>query len=332
MLKRLTLLLLAAAFLIVASPVAPATAKPLEKGDHGKRVVQLQRALHLRPADGVFGPGTHRAVKRFPRRHDIRADGIVGAGTWSMIRRARGAGRSRHSRPRRTSRRSRHASSHRGARSSRHSRSRRTAGRSRGGVRVTGRGPSVRLLQRRLGIRADGVFGSGTARAVKRLQRRRGMAADGVVGPATWAALGVRGRHPVLKRTRLRSVGARSRRVPVAVSRAIAAADRIARAPYLYGGGHATFNDTAYDCSGSISYVLHHAGRLRRPLDSSALASYGAPGRGRYITIYTSPGHAFMLIRGRRYDTSARLSGRGSRWTSAMRGTAGYTVRHPPGL
>jgi len=315
MLKRLTLPFLAAVLVAAASPPTFAVAKPLEKGDRGKRVVQLQRALHLRPADGVFGPGTRRAVKRFQRRHDIRADGVVGAGTWSMIRRARGA------------RRSRRASSRRGA-----SHSRRGAGRSRGGVRVTGRGPSVRLLQRRLGLRPDGVFGPGTARAVKRLQRRHGMAADGVVGPATWAALRVRGRHPVLKRTRLRSVGARGRGVPVAVSRAIAAADRIARAPYLYGGGHATFNDTAYDCSGSISYVLHHAGRLRRPLDSSALASYGAPGRGRYITIYTSPGHAFMLIRGRRYDTSARLSSSGSRWTSTMRGTSGYTVRHPPGL
>jgi len=317
MLKRLALPLLAAALVSAASPVASAVAKPLEKGDRGERVVQLQRALHLRPADGVFGPGTRRAVKRFQRHHDIRADGVVGAGTWSMIRRARRATRSRRASSRRAPSRSARA---------------RAARRFRGGVRVTGRGPSVRLLQRRLGIRTDGVFGPGTARAVKRLQRRRGMAADGIVGPATWAALGVRGRHPVLKRTRLGSVGARGSGVPVAVSRAIAAADRIARAPYLYGGGHATFNDKAYDCSGSISYVLHHAGRLRRPLDSSALASYGAPGRGRYITIYTSPGHAFMLIRGRRYDTTARLSASGSRWTSKMRGTAGYTVRHPPGL
>jgi len=117
----------------------------------------------------------------------------------------------------------------------------------------------------------------------------------------------------------------------------IVAGNHVARKPYVYGGGHGggpegLFTDSAYDCSGSISYVLHHAGRLRRPLDSGALASYGAPGRGRYITIYTSPGHAFMLIRGRRYDTTARLSARGSRWTSTMRGTAGYTVRHPPGL
>ena len=311
--KRL-ICLLAAALVAAASSVASAEAKPLEKGDRGQRVVQLQRALHLRPADGVFGPGTHRAVKRFQRRHDLTADGVVGAGTWRMIRRARARTRTR------------------GAPRSRRSPARRATARSGGGVRVMSRGPSVRLLQRRVRIGVDGVFGPGTARAVKRFQRRRGMAADGVVGPATWAALGVRGRHPVLKRTRVRSVRRRGRGVPVAVRRAIAAGNRIARAPYLYGGGHATFNDRAYDCSGSISYVLHHAGRLRRPLDSRALASYGAPGRGRYITIYTSPGHAFMVIRGRRYDTTARLSARGSRWTSVMRSTAGYTVRHPPGL
>ncbi|MCW3010146.1 MAG: hypothetical protein JWO90_550, partial [Solirubrobacterales bacterium] len=118
---------------------------------------------------------------------------------------------------------------------------------------------------------------------------------------------------------------------PRTIARAIAAANRIARAPYVYGGGHASFNASGYDCSGSLSYVLHHAGLLRRPLDSSALASYGAPGRGRHITIYTNPGHAFMVIRGRRYDTSARYDG-GSRWTSKMRSTAGYVARHPPGL
>jgi peptidoglycan hydrolase-like protein with peptidoglycan-binding domain len=302
MFKRPIASLVAAVLLTAASPIASAEAKPLEKGDRGSRVVQLQRALHVRPADGVFGPGTVRAVKRFQRRHHITADGVVGASTWRMVRRARG------------------------------SRSRGKAASSSGGrVRVTGRGPSVRLLQRRLRIGQDGVFGPGTSRAVKRFQRRRGMAADGVVGPATWRALGIRGRHPVLKRARLRSRGSRSSGIPVAVRRAIAAANRIATKPYLYGGGHASFNASGYDCSGSISYVLHHAGRLRRPLDSGAFAGYGAPGKGRWITIYTNPGHAFMVIRGRRYDTSARGPG-GSRWSSTMRGTAGYTVRHPPGL
>jgi len=298
MIKRLASVL-AAALVAAAFLAASAQAKPLEKGDRGQRVVKLQRALHLSPADGVFGPGTTRAVKRFQRRHDLSADGVVGAGTWRMIRRARRA-----------------------------SRGRRATGARRAG-RSTSRGSSVRMLQRRLRVGADGVFGPGTARAVKRFQRRRGMAADGVVGPATWAALGVRGRRPVLKRARTRAVGRPG--VPKAVARAIAAANRIARKPYLYGGGHASFNAPGYDCSGSISYVLHHAGRLRRPLDSGALASYGAPGPGRYITIYSNPGHAYMVIRGRRYDTTARRTG-GSRWTSIERAAGGYTVRHPPGL
>lgn len=296
MTKRLASVLVAA--LVAAAPTASAEARSLRKGDSGPRVVKLQKELHVAPADGEFGAGTLRAVKRFQRRHDIAADGRVGAGTWSMIRRARKA-----SRPHRTA----------------------------GGTRVTGRGPSVRLLQRRLGVGADGVFGPGTTRAVKRFQRRKAMTADGIVGPATWVALGVRGRHPVLKRTKLGRAGARGSALPAAIGRAIAAGNAIATTPYVYGGGHASFNARGYDCSGSVSYVLHKAGLLRRPLDSSALASYGSPGRGRYITIYANAGHAFMVIRGRRYDTSMTGPG-GTRWGPGMRSTAGYTARHPPGL
>jgi len=115
------------------------------------------------------------------------------------------------------------------------------------------------------------------------------------------------------------------------VARAIAAANRIAGRPYRFGGGHRSFSDSGYDCSGSVSYVLHGAGRLGSPLDSSALMSYGAPGRGRWITVYANPGHAYMVIRGRRYDTTGR-SQTGSRWQPADRSSAGYVVRHPPGL
>jgi cell wall-associated NlpC family hydrolase len=211
-----------------------------------------------------------------------------------------------------------------------HSRTRaRRASRSRRGRTpgIVSRGGEVRIAQRRLGIAADGVFGPGTLQAVKAFQRAHGLTADGVVGPATWTALGVNGRHPVLKRGRLR--GGRPG-VPGAVLRAIAAANRIADLPYRYGGGHGSFADSAYDCSGSVSYVLHGAGRLRAPMDSSDLMSYGAPGRGRYITIYTNPGHAYMVIRGRRFDTSGRWQG--SRWSHSMRSSAGYVVRHPPGL
>lgn len=168
---------------------------------------------------------------------------------------------------------------------------------------------------------------------MKRFQRKRGMAADGIVGPATWTALGIRGRHPLLKRTRLRSAGrGRSRpSVPVAVSRMIAAGNRIATSPYIYGGGHGSFDAAGYDCSGSLSYVLNGGRKLDAPLDSSGFMSYGSPGPGRHVTIYANPGHTFMVIGGRRYDTSAKRE-TGSRWTATMRSTAGYTVRHPPGL
>src|SRR3954454_208203 len=254
---------LAACGLVLAMPSGALALPTLHHGDRGRSVVRLQHALHI-GADGVFGRGTVHAVKRFQRRHGLHADGVVGASTWRMIRR----------------------SIHR----------RHTVARSAGAsTRVTTRGASVRLLQRRLGVAPDGVFGPGTARAVRRFQRRHGLHADGVVGPATWAALGIRGRRPVLKRAHLRH-GPRARRgIPGAVSRAIAAANRIAGRPYRFGGGHRSFSDSGYDCSGSVSYVLHGAGRLGTPLDSSALMSYGSPGPGRWVTIYANPGHAYMV-------------------------------------
>jgi hypothetical protein len=289
--------LAAAAAILFLLPAADAKALPtLHHGDRGKSVRKLQRALHMH-ADGVFGRGTLHAVKRFQRRHHLRADGVVGPGTWRMLR------RSHHRRARVSST----------------------------GPRVQTRGPSVRLLQRHLGVNADGVFGPGTSRAVRRFQRRHGLTADGVVGPATWAALGIRGHHPVLKRAHLRGGGPARGGVPSRVFQAIAAANRIAGFPYRLGGGHRSFHDSAYDCSGSVSYVLHAAGRLGSPLDSGQLMSWGSPGRGRYITVYANPGHAYMVIRGRRYDTTGRAE-TGSRWQRAGRSSAGYVVRHPAGL
>jgi hypothetical protein len=280
---------------------AAADAKSLKYKSHGARVKVLQRDLGIAPADGIFGHGTSRAVKRFQRRHHLHADGIVGAATWSMIR------RSRHGA---------HASA--------------VAG-SGGRARVQRRGGSVRLLQRKLGIGADGVFGPGTASAVKSFQRGHGLTADGIVGPGTWQALGVGGRHPVLKRAGLRGGLLAVPRHVMLLRRAVAAGNRIAYKPYIYGGGHGSFRAAGYDCSGSVSYVLHGMGRLSAPLDSGELMHYGKPGRGRFVTIYANAGHAFMVINGRRYDTSGRAAS-GSRWGPGMRSTAGYVARHPPGL
>jgi len=189
------------------------------------------------------------------------------------------------------------------------------------------------MLQRRLGLHADGVFGSATQRAVKRLQQRHGLHADGVVGPATWHALRIRGSHAVLRAGHShahRVVRHHHHGPPAAIARARAGADRIARLPYRFGGGHGSFHDSGYDCSGSVSYVLHAAHVLASPLDSSQLMSYGSPGRGRWITVYANPGHAFMVINGHRFDTGDGQGG--SRWQATARSASGYVVRHPPGL
>ena len=136
----------------------------------------------------------------------------------------------------------------------------------------------------------------------------------------------------MLKRASLRSGGIVA--VPlhtILLRQAVAAANRIQFKPYIYGGGHGSFHAAGYDCSGSVSYVLHGMGRLDVPMDSGELMSYGQPGPGRHVTIYANTGHAFMVIDGRRYDTSGR-SASGSRWGPGMRSTAGYVARHPSGL
>jgi cell wall-associated NlpC family hydrolase len=123
---------------------------------------------------------------------------------------------------------------------------------------------------------------------------------------------------------------------PSRVAAMIAAANQVARKPYVYGGGHGrlageTFVDTAYDCSGSVSFALAAAGFIDSPMDSTALARFGKPGPGRWVTIYANAGHAFMTVAGLRFDTSGRDVG-GSRWQARTRPVAGFTVRHPPGL
>jgi cell wall-associated NlpC family hydrolase len=119
---------------------------------------------------------------------------------------------------------------------------------------------------------------------------------------------------------------------PQAVAAILAGANQIARFPYVYGGGHRSFVDTAYDCSGSVSYALATAGMLAAPLTSGELAHWGAPGPGRWVTIFANAGHTFMYVAGTRFDTSGRSGVLGSRWQTAPRSIAGFTVRHPPGL
>jgi lysozyme family protein len=282
----------ALALLLAAAAPTTAQAHALKRGAHGRAVARLQHDLGLH-ADGIFGPATRHAVKRFQRRHHLTPDGIVGPATWAALERA--------SAPR---------TAHR--------------------ARNIGHHAAVRALQRRLGITADGVFGPATRRAVRRFQRRHGLTVDGVVGPATWNALGYVGRTQMLHARRAASRPARPGGLRL-VRAVVRAGNRIARMPYKYGGGHGTWNDTGYDCSGSVSYALHGAGLLDTPLDSSQFETYGDAGPGRWITIYANAGHAYMVVRGRRFDTSGQQA-TGSRWQPDDRSSAGYVVRHPPGL
>jgi hypothetical protein len=118
---------------------------------------------------------------------------------------------------------------------------------------------------------------------------------------------------------------------PEAVRQMIEAGNVIARSPYLWGGGHGKWVDTGYDCSGSVSFVLASAGYLEAPLASGPLMSWGAPGRGKWVTVYSHQGHVFMEVAGIRFDTSGARE-TGSRWQNELRSTAGFVARHPPGL
>jgi peptidoglycan hydrolase-like protein with peptidoglycan-binding domain len=109
------------------------------------------------------------------------------------------------------------------------------------------------------------------------------------------------------------------------------AANKIATLPYRYGGGHKSFTDTAYDCSGSVSFALHGAGLLDYTMDSTMLESFGDAGPGQWVTIYANADHTFLTVAGVRFDTSGQ-SAAGTRWQPAARSTKGFVVRHPTGL
>jgi len=125
---------------------------------------------------------------------------------------------------------------------------------------------------------------------------------------------------------------------PRQVRKAINAGNRIRFKPYIYGGGHRGWKAKGYDCSGAVSYLLHAAGLLKKtPLASGGLArQWGTDGTGQWITVYGNKGHAYVVIAGLRYDTSAigepSNSGSGPRWRSTARDPSGYRAKYWPGL
>jgi cell wall-associated NlpC family hydrolase len=122
---------------------------------------------------------------------------------------------------------------------------------------------------------------------------------------------------------------------PASVQQVIWSANKIIGLPYVYGGGHASFNSSGYDCSGTVSYALHGGNMLTTPMDSSEFMRWGSHGAGRWIAVFGNSGHAYMDVAGLRLDTSAAddpTNQQGPRWRPLRTGNGGYTVRHPLGL
>ncbi|HTZ85787.1 MAG TPA: hypothetical protein VMB05_03885 [Solirubrobacteraceae bacterium] len=122
---------------------------------------------------------------------------------------------------------------------------------------------------------------------------------------------------------------------PAPVQQVIWTANEIIGLPYVYGGGHGSFNSSGYDCSGTVSFALHGGSFLKTPMDSSEFMRWGSHGAGRWIAVFGNAGHAYMDVAGLRLDTSAAddpSDQQGPRWRPLRSNNGGYTVRHPLGL
>jgi cell wall-associated NlpC family hydrolase len=232
------------------------------------------------------------------------------------------------------------------------------------------KGKDVTTLQKylsRVGIKVgtDGVYGPGTTAAVKTFEEAQRRKVDGkvtrtdarvikdvAVNGGAVASASTGGALPknqklvlaqpaapaplVLGPGMTATVGSDGLAVapalaPPEIQAVIAAGNKIAKMPYIYGGGHGKWEDAGYDCSGSVSYALHGGGLLETSMASGGFMTWGDPGPGQWITIFANGGHVYMTVAGLRFDTSGR-TGSGSRWQPASeRDGKGYTVVHPTG-
>jgi peptidoglycan hydrolase-like protein with peptidoglycan-binding domain len=303
---------------------------------HDVRVLQdfLTRAGFKTPIAGQFGPQTLANVKRFQKAEQLTTDGVVDADVVTALRTAAdapAAGKTTVST--KSTRSTKGGSRHLGDRV----------------LKAGASGHDVRVLQSYLtkagfGTPVDGSFGSGTLKSVKSFETANGLPTDGVVsdqvvftlrrivdGGAATDTTPVELSAPAGGKATLRSDGTAlaPADAPPAIKAVIAAGNKIAKTPYVWGGGHGQWNDSGYDCSGSVSYALHGGGLLDQSMDSGTLESYGAPGKGTWITIWANAGHTFMVVAGLRFDTSGADP---SRWQTDMRSGSGYVVRHPKGF
>jgi cell wall-associated NlpC family hydrolase len=223
-------------------------------------------------------------------------------------------------------------------------------------------GHDVKVLQSWLGhmgfdTSVDGSFGRNTRWNVRRFEQAKGLSIDGVLTPsdakvmrramaARYSYTGGTGTDKARTKAGYQTTSAPGEKAtlapdgehaiapddaPVEVKDAIAAANEIVGKPYKYGGGHGDFEDSGYDCSGTVSYALHGAGLLRHPLSSGEFGSWGVRGKGSWISVYWNGGHAYAIIAGLRLDTSGS-GGKGPRWHTDLRSGSGYSVNHWRGL
>jgi peptidoglycan hydrolase-like protein with peptidoglycan-binding domain len=351
-------------------------ARVLKQGMSGNDVGTLQtdltRAGFPTPSVGVFGPTTARNVARFERKYRLPADGIVDAKfvrklntvlSVSATTAAAGSGGSALVVAAPTSsRRSSHGSKRQATKVLSPAPTTTTTtiepngGSAHLGERVLRQGMSghdVRVLQGYLTLagfatNVDGQFGAATRSNVIAFQAAHGMTANGVVSHAVALALRavvatVDASTGSVAKAQINPDGTATAPAgaPAIVQQVIASANKIIGKPYLYAGGHATWNDVGYDCSGSVSFALHGANLLSAPEDSTELESYGSAGPGTWITIYADSSHTWIVVAGIAFDTADFggpniPSGTGPRWRTDPTGNLAdggdYVIRHPSGL
>ena len=333
----------------------------------------LTKAGFKTPAVGIFGPTTANNLKRFERRYHLRVDGVATPAVVRKLQLITAGAANADSTPANggtalgqggtTGRKATKQAARAADPTSVISNSGVSApvvqdgGSQHLGERTLHQGMhghDVRVLQGYLTLAGfatavDGDFGPGTEANVVKFEQANGLTANGVVTYAQSQALrsvvakAMTASGPVAKAT-LNPDGTVTppAGAPQAVVDAINAANSIIDTPYRIGGGHGKWNDTAYDCSGAVSFALHGANLLSAPEDSTQLESYGSAGAGQWMTIYADSSHAFIVIAGLAFDTAhygpTTPGGTGPRWLTAANATAnlqdggGYVVRHPSGL
>jgi hypothetical protein len=234
-------------------------------------------------------------------------------------------------------------------------------------LRLGSHGAAVRTLQSdltkvRIKTAADGYFYRVTRQHVIRFQKRERLSHDGVVGPRTWRAL----ESAVKQASQATTAAVPSSSVAVApqltlnadglvnisagipsnMAAMLQAANQIAKTPYVYGGGHGSWNTPlkGSDCSGSVSYVLQAAGLMDatngdpfdETFDSEEFAKYGTAGASAsgWATLWVNAAtHVYLKVSNLYFDTGGLDSSAHDRWTTFRSSpVAGFKQRHPVGL